>query len=75
MEFEQDQFKKLINDAQNSFKEAISALPTKEASYLNSFQQDVNAIAVNDNFTAEEKRKKIKVLSDKLSSDYGININ
>ena len=65
----------MIKDTRKSFKDALSKLPVKEASSLNSFMEDLNAVAVDPKLSEAEKHQKLKELSDKISSEYGININ
>ncbi len=75
MKGQQEHFKRLIEDSQKSFTEAIKKLPIKEASVLNSFYHELNTIALNKDLSAKEKQNLIQIQMDKISSEYGININ
>lgn len=72
-------FGKDINEATKALKEALNKLPTKEASEMNAYFEDIMNIATDKSeltdLEAEEKRKELKFLSDKIISRYGVDIN
>ena len=66
---------KHIEDAIKAFKDSVNKLPTKDASNLNAFMQDLEAVGFNEDLSVDEKRDQIELLGKTINREYGIKSN